>query len=61
MIKGHCDEKSAQCAEMRGYKICASKEGLDISDITELEYHEQKRIHWGGHEDVHVLDGAKCF
>jgi hypothetical protein len=34
---GKCAEAPVRCEENHGYKICASKEGVDVSDMIELD------------------------
>jgi hypothetical protein len=44
---GKCAEAPVHCENSHGYKICASHEGVDVSDIIELD-----SIHAFHHEDA---------
>jgi len=37
LARGHCAERPVRCENSHGYKICASHEGVDTSDIIEMD------------------------
>lgn len=37
LTEGDCSAPAVKCTNDKGYKICASLEGVDISDIIELD------------------------
>jgi len=45
---GACAEPSVKCEESQGYHICASREGVDGSDIIDLD-------------DIHAMHHGRCY
>jgi len=45
---GPCAEATVRCEDTHGYKICASKEGVDGSDIIDLD-------------DIHAMHHGRCY